>query len=505
MNTSEKAQRYGVVTDVPCGMGHAEQDKAMAPGQTEGASGDLERKLLQKLIAIKRAIGEGRNGKGRQRIPLDIYQTWNTLDLPPRMKANVAELRRANPEFAYHLFDDAMCEAFIAEHFEADVLAAFRKLKPGAFKADLWRYCIMYQKGGIYLDIKFRCVPPFTLLQLVESEHYVRDRQVCGISGIYQGLMVQAAGNPTLWRAIRCIVEHCESNFYGDSVLSVTGPTFFARKFADAKPPLTRPWWMDGCVDPDHRWLYFAPKKNFEATDNDLSEGKNKEIACIRMHTPSESSLPWPSTRSWDKKFLSSLGTVVMEAYSEYREEQAQRQPGQYYSDLWSNVDIYNYPRLRPTTTRATSTQDPQPFKRGIREKFSLPNATVALPAFFQNAHISTPAASKGDDELWFVLHKVQSNKKHENYQHFFAVFDPIDKRLLRYSELFKLGSPAEFNARQNSEPFPIELVIGCRVEPECVTLAYSLNSADTVISRYTHQTIRESLQWTEPTYTPDV
>jgi hypothetical protein len=202
---------------------------------------------------------------------------------------------------------------------------------------------------------------------------------------------------------------------------------------------------------------------------------------------------------------------LVLQEYPAYREEQMELRRSSrstqdiHYAHLWSDRDIYHYPRLRPTTTRATSTQDPQPFKRGIREKFSLPNATVALPAFFQNAHISTPAASKGDDELWFVLHKVQSNKKHENYQHFFAVFDPIDKRLLRYSELFKLGSPAEFNARQNSEPFPIELVIGCRVEPECVTLAYSLNSADTVISRYTHQTIRESLQWTEPTYTPDV
>ena len=32
-------------------------------------------------------------------IPLNIFQTWHTLDLPPKMKENVELLRRQNPEF----------------------------------------------------------------------------------------------------------------------------------------------------------------------------------------------------------------------------------------------------------------------------------------------------------------------------------------------------------------------------------------------------------------------
>ena len=34
-----------------------------------------------------------------------------------------------------------MCRDFIQKHFNMETLWAFDKLKPGAYKADLWRYC----------------------------------------------------------------------------------------------------------------------------------------------------------------------------------------------------------------------------------------------------------------------------------------------------------------------------------------------------------------------------
>ena len=85
-------------------------------------------------------------------IPLNLYQTWYTLDLPPKMKENLELLKQQNPEFKHYLYDDAMCRNFIQQNFDADVLYSFDKLKPGAYKADLWRYCIIYEYGGIYAD-----------------------------------------------------------------------------------------------------------------------------------------------------------------------------------------------------------------------------------------------------------------------------------------------------------------------------------------------------------------
>ena len=70
------------------------------------------------------------------------------------MKENAEILQEQNPEFKYYLYDDDMCKEFIKDNFDDEILYTFNKLKPGAYKADLWRYCILYIKGGIYLDIK---------------------------------------------------------------------------------------------------------------------------------------------------------------------------------------------------------------------------------------------------------------------------------------------------------------------------------------------------------------
>ena len=76
-------------------------------------------------------------------IPLNIFQTWVTLDLPPKMKRNRKLLIKQNPEFNHYLYDDAMCRNFITKYFSAEVVYTFDKLKPGAYNADLWRYCVL--------------------------------------------------------------------------------------------------------------------------------------------------------------------------------------------------------------------------------------------------------------------------------------------------------------------------------------------------------------------------
>lgn len=38
-------------------------------------------------------------------------------------------------------------------HFPAEVKEAYDDLIPGAFKADLFRYCVLFIYGGVYADI----------------------------------------------------------------------------------------------------------------------------------------------------------------------------------------------------------------------------------------------------------------------------------------------------------------------------------------------------------------
>ena len=168
-------------------------------------------------------------------IPLDVYQTWFTKDLPPKMSERVNLLKRQNPRFNYHLFDNDECREFIKTHFRPDVLDAYDSLIPGAYKADLWRLCVLFINGGIYMDIKFCCVNGFRLIELTENEHFVKDRP---IHSIYNALMVCKKGNMFLLKCIRQIVENVKHKFYGNSPLSPTGPEMLGAVCINNRFPL---------------------------------------------------------------------------------------------------------------------------------------------------------------------------------------------------------------------------------------------------------------------------
>jgi mannosyltransferase OCH1-like enzyme len=224
-------------------------------------------------------------------IPLNIFQTWYTLDLPPKMKENVELLKEQNPEFKYHLYDDNMCREFIKNNFNEDVLYTFDKLKPGAYKADLWRCCVLYIHGGIYLNIKYKCANNFKLIFLTDKEYVVKDRCFCDVTGIYNALMIFMPNNNILYKAIELIVKNVKNNIYGISSLDITGPHMLSLFFNNSEI------------------------KNFNLSFNDEDD-----------------SILYNQTK-------------ILTIYNEYREEQLKTQKNDY-SILWNKIDIYNFPLL---------------------------------------------------------------------------------------------------------------------------------------------------------------
>ena len=189
-------------------------------------------------------------------VPLILYQTWHSKQLPPKMTACVSKLKRDNPEFEHRLYDDADCRAFIKDNFTEDVLDAYDRLIPGAYKADLWRYCVLYVTGGVYLDIKFQCEPG--LMELTkEPETFVLDRPYANMSipldtelailnsptftetiikntekglwkndqiGLYNAVMASIPNNPILYDCIQQVVRNVKKEYYGFNPLYPTGP-----------------------------------------------------------------------------------------------------------------------------------------------------------------------------------------------------------------------------------------------------------------------------------------
>lgn len=223
----------------------------------------------------------------KQIIPLNLFQTYHTLDVPSFMKQNIERLKTQNPEFTYRLFDDKMCRDFIKSHFTNDVVIAFDALKPGAYKADLWRYCVLYIHGGIYMDIKFKCANNFKLVDLLDKEYYVKDRYNRGRYGIYQAFMVNVAKNPILWECIQQIVRNMKVKFYGDNPLCITGPHLLCKYFTQG-----------------------------EISRMDLYNGDEGDCVYIR-------------------------GYKIIDIYPNYRKEQRATQNTQYYSKMWHANDVY--------------------------------------------------------------------------------------------------------------------------------------------------------------------
>lgn len=173
-------------------------------------------------------------------VPLNIFQTWMTSELPPKMAENIEFVKKQNPEFKYYFYDDSQCRRFIADNYDNNVLDAYDRLVPGAYKADLWRYCILYKLGGIYMDIKMRPANNFKLIDLTTHEHYVKDRDSPiffekGHLGIYNAFMVNYPRNPLLLDCINTIVNNVNSRHYGYNSLSPTGPGLLGQLYMKNK------------------------------------------------------------------------------------------------------------------------------------------------------------------------------------------------------------------------------------------------------------------------------
>lgn len=163
------------------------------------------------------------NFENKRVIPLNIFTTWHTRKLPPDMKKAFELTCKKNPEFNIQFFDVNDCREFIRNNFDNKVLKAFECIKPQAYKSDLWRYCVLYKKGGIYYDIKFVPTNNFKFIELTDKEYFVRDLPQSG-SGVVNGFMVAKKNNPNLLKAINQIVKNINEKYYGNSTLEITGP-----------------------------------------------------------------------------------------------------------------------------------------------------------------------------------------------------------------------------------------------------------------------------------------
>lgn len=95
-------------------------------------------------------------------IPKKIWQTNFSEKCTLPMYLNFKHNRALSSDFEYHYVSTEERDGYVKAHASERVYSAFKRLTDGAAQADLWRLLVLYNEGGVYMDIDATLVKPLS-------------------------------------------------------------------------------------------------------------------------------------------------------------------------------------------------------------------------------------------------------------------------------------------------------------------------------------------------------
>jgi Glycosyltransferase sugar-binding region containing DXD motif len=158
-------------------------------------------------------------------IPRIIHQTWTeplTKEKYPNWFDFQATLRQQEG-YEYRFYTDEEARDTLQAHFPPEVVGAYDDILPGAFKADLFRYCVLLIYGGLYADIDVALTAPLDdwipddvgfVVPLDKPQGFVRDGnnqevQLC----LWNGFLAASPGHPYLAKVVENIVNAVRNRY----------------------------------------------------------------------------------------------------------------------------------------------------------------------------------------------------------------------------------------------------------------------------------------------------
>lgn len=134
------------------------------------------RKLKERMIARRptlsaRLIGEYPLLKVAERaaseppllsgIPAVLYQTWETDRIGKTHHQLLQKFRDRNPDISFEFMDGPAINAYMQRVYgQHPIYEIYQRGKFGPLKTDIWRYCILLERGGYYMDINKELMRP---------------------------------------------------------------------------------------------------------------------------------------------------------------------------------------------------------------------------------------------------------------------------------------------------------------------------------------------------------
>lgn len=87
-------------------------------------------------------------------IPCDVYQTWTQPMLGKSHAAAIERFTVLNPGYRFWFYDSDDMDAYMRDFYVAHpIYEIYKSAQFGPVKTDIWRYCILLERGGWYFDI----------------------------------------------------------------------------------------------------------------------------------------------------------------------------------------------------------------------------------------------------------------------------------------------------------------------------------------------------------------
>ena len=182
-------------------------------------------------------------------IPRKIHQYFHDRNVVPAVfNDHLDTIRRVNSGWAYRLYDDIDARAYIQDKYGGEILKAYDRINPGyrAARSDFFRYLLLYQEGGIYLDMKSNATLPLDAVISPDDEYLLSHwrnapgQKYAGF-GLHPSFGISGRGEFQQWhiiasprhRFLAAVIEVVLGNIrkysvassgVGPYVLAVTGP-----------------------------------------------------------------------------------------------------------------------------------------------------------------------------------------------------------------------------------------------------------------------------------------
>ena len=260
-------------------------------------------------------------------VPNFVHRIWECREIPNRYATALNTWVGKTKNMSVFFWTRNTSRQFVLKLEGAEKLMLYDRLLPGAYKADFFRYLLIYKFGGLYSDID-------TILHKDLSANdvaHLRDdavtvaRDLTPSRLLNGGILIAPPGHALFRCALGEVVDHSLRRKHGLEALDVTGP---------------------GVLGECARHMLGQDELDFHQDVLDVEETGLRILHSFWLNDSNEHVIQIGNTTEPENRLIS-----LMQGGAQYsREVPPECDPGDHYSIMHSRGEIYNMTNSATTT-----------------------------------------------------------------------------------------------------------------------------------------------------------